>query len=100
MTPATWEMYARCGMASRHRLSVAVGTIITDRPRTDPYVHVYVYGSIEDEWRGSAHWDEDAGCEARGESIGPLEGRGNPSPLAHVGCDALEYFSRVDKHDA
>jgi hypothetical protein len=25
--------------------TVAVGTIITDRPRTDPYVRVYAYGS-------------------------------------------------------
>jgi len=28
-------------------ITVAVGTIITDRPRTDPYERVYAYGSYE-----------------------------------------------------
>ena len=28
-----------------HRLASVVATIITDRPRTDPYVRVYAYGS-------------------------------------------------------
>jgi len=28
-------------------ISVAVGTIITDRPRTDPCERVYAYGSYE-----------------------------------------------------
>ncbi len=27
--------------------TVAVGTTITDRPRTDPYERVYAYGSYE-----------------------------------------------------
>ena len=27
---------------------VAVGTILTDRPRTDPYERVYAYGSSEE----------------------------------------------------
>jgi len=26
---------------------VPVGTLITERPRTDPYVRVYAYGSYE-----------------------------------------------------
>jgi len=31
----------------RNDIVIAVGTAITDRPRTDPYVRVYAYGSSE-----------------------------------------------------
>ncbi len=36
---------------------VPVGTLITDRPRMDPYVRVYAYTRMKDEWRGSRRED-------------------------------------------
>jgi hypothetical protein len=41
-----WQQTTICAAVWRFS-TVPVGTLITERPRTDPYVRVYAYGSYE-----------------------------------------------------
>jgi hypothetical protein len=47
METAAYPDYVTLPDYSRGIVVVAVGTTITDRPRTDPYVRVYAYGSYQ-----------------------------------------------------